>query len=183
MFISVQELEIRAFAFSEEYPADTLKLDEDVRQALPLRTSGRAELVQEHRAPKVVVNDIRVIGNLATQVELRCARCLEPVTRDVSSSFDLLYRPLGVDAGPHERSVGDADLEIGYYDGEGLELEDVLKEQLLLAVPLKAVCREDCKGLCPHCGRNLNAESCNCAQEAPDVRWSALKDLRDKLQS
>lgn len=183
MFISVQDLEIRALPFSEEYPADTLELGEDVRQALALRTSGRAELVREHRGAKDVIEDIRVIGKLATEVELRCARCLEPVRREVASDFDLLYRPLGVDAGPHERAVGDADLEIGYYQGAGLELEDVLKEQLLLAVPIKAVCREECKGLCPRCGTNLNTETCDCTQDAPDARWLALKDLRDKLQS
>ncbi len=183
MFITVQELEVRALEFSEAYPADTLNLGEDVRQAQPLRTSGHAELIQEHRGHKFAVNDIRVVGKLATEVEVHCARCLETVKRDIASSFDLLYRPLGIDAGPHERSVGDADLEIGYYEGEGIELEDVLKEQILLAVPVKVVCREECKGLCPRCGKNLNVESCNCAQEAPDVRWSALKDLRDKLQS
>ena len=183
MFISIADLEIQRLTFQEEYPMGTLLLGEDVRLALPLRASGHAELVREHRGARAVVNDIRFVGKLATQVELRCARCLEPVTRDLVSSFDLLYRPLGVDAGPHERSVGDADLEIGYYEGDGLELEDVLKEQVLLAVPIKAVCREDCRGLCPHCGSNLNAESCNCVQDAPDVRWSALKEIRDKLQS
>lgn len=183
MFISIADLEIQRLTFQEEYPVGTLLLGEDVRQALPLRASGHAELVREHRGARDVVNDIRFVGKLATQVELRCARCLELVRREVASSFDLLYRPLGVDAGPHERSVGDADLEIGYYEGEGLELEDVLKEQVLLAVPIKAVCRDDCRGLCPHCGRNLNAESCTCAQDAPDARWSALKDIRDKLQS
>lgn len=182
MYIRIQDLEVRALAFKEEYPADTLPLGEDVRQVQPLSTSGRADVVHEHRGGKDVVSDIRVIGNLATTLELHCARCLDPVRREIASSFDLLYRPLGVDAGPHERAVGDADLEIGYYEGDGMELTDILKEQVLLAVPVKAVCREECKGLCPHCGKNLNAETCNCAQEAPDPRWSALKDLRDKLQ-
>jgi uncharacterized protein len=61
-------------------------------------------------------------------------------------------------------------------------LEDVLREQVLLAVPLKAICREDCKGLCPQCGKNLNLETCSCDNAITDPRWGALKDLRSKLQ-
>ena len=97
-------------------------------------------------------------------------------------NFELLYRPQGSDAGKEELSVTAAEAEVGYYQGEGLLLEDVLREQVLLALPLKAICREDCKGLCPHCGRNLNQEQCNCAETPDDPRWSALKDIREKLQ-
>jgi uncharacterized protein len=93
-----------------------------------------------------------------------------------------LYRPQGSDAGKEELSVTAAEAEVGYYQGEGVLLEDVLREQVLLALPLKAICREDCKGLCPHCGRNLNQELCNCAEASEDPRWSALKDIREKLQ-
>jgi uncharacterized protein len=78
--------------------------------------------------------------------------------------------------------VTTAEAEVGYYQGEGLLLEDVLREQVLLALPLKAICREDCKGFCPHCGRNLNQEQCNCTEPLDDLRWSALKDIREKLE-
>ncbi|HYU46996.1 MAG TPA: DUF177 domain-containing protein, partial [Terriglobales bacterium] len=66
--------------------------------------------------------------------------------------------------------------------GESLLLEDALREQVLLALPLKMVCREDCKGLCPHCGKNLNESQCSCAERLDDPRWAALKEIRDKLQ-
>ena len=75
-----------------------------------------------------------------------------------------------------------AEAEIGYYQGEGLLLEDVLREQVLLAVPLKVTCREDCKGLCPVCGKNRNTEPCSCAPLMGDPRWSPLKELREKLE-
>ncbi len=84
----------------------------------------------------------------------------------VSADFELLYRPLGADAGRDELSVTDAEAEIGYYQGDGVLLEDVLREQVLLALPLKITCREECKGLCPQCGKNLNQEQCSCC-----VRW------------
>ncbi|MGZ7094338.1 MAG: YceD family protein, partial [Candidatus Angelobacter sp.] len=89
---------------------------------------------------------------------------------------------LGVDAGRDELSVTAAEAEIGYYQGEGLLLEDVLREQVLLALPLKVTCRADCKGLCPHCGKNLNHEQCSCSTELEDPRWAALKDVRSRLE-
>ncbi len=181
MFISIQELELRQVEFAERYRPQTIDLGPDLRQKTDLTTSGRAQLVEEHRGPKQTVKDIRLVGEYATRVELSCARCLEPVVRDLAQSFDLLYRPLGVDAGPHERSVQEGDTEIGYYEGEGLRLQDVLREQVLLAVPLKAVCREECRGICPQCGRNLNQESCHCAATPPDPRWDALKELKKDL--
>jgi uncharacterized protein len=80
-------------------------------------------------------------------------------------------------------SVTDAEAEISYYEGEGLPLEDVVREQILLAVPLKLTCREDCKGLCPHCGKNRNLEACGCAVRPEEPRWAALKDIRSKLKT
>jgi len=182
MFISLRELEIQKLEFQQEFRPGAIDLGAEVTQQTPLRASGSVELIEEDRGHKNVVQDIRVVGRLATRVELRCARCLEPVASDIESTFDLLYRPLGIDARKDEVSISEAETEIGYYKGEGLLLEDVLGEQLLLATPAKMVCREDCKGLCPHCGRNRNNESCQCAEEHPDPRWEALKDIREKLK-
>ena len=116
-------------------------------------------MIVEHRGHKENIDDIRVVGGLDVTLEVACARCLEPVTHTVNWTFDLLYRPLGVDRRAEEVAITEADTEIGYYEGEGLLLEDVLREQVLLATPVKLVCREDCKGLCPHCGANLNVET------------------------
>jgi uncharacterized protein len=95
--------------------------------------------------------------------------------------FDLLYRPLQGSKSGEEVSISESETEIGFYSGEGMELGDSIREQALLALPVKVVCREDCKGLCPRCGKNLNQESCNCSSQSEDPRWNALRDLRDKL--
>ena len=182
MFISLQELEIGQVEFSEQLAPGTLELLADLRQSGVLKTKGRAEQLAEHRGGKNVVKDIRVVGDFSTEVEVRCARCIEPVPTKVGGGFDLLYRPLGVDAGRDERSISEAETEIGYYSGEGIDLEDVLREQILLALPAKIVCRESCRGLCPRCGKNLNVESCACEEEPPDPRWAALADLKNKLK-
>lgn len=182
MFISIRDLEQRDLNFREELAPETLDLGSEVRQAGMLRTSGRASLLEEHHGHKHVIQDIRLVGNIVTRVEMACARCLEAVSREVKRDFDLLYRPQGSDAGREEISVTQAEAEIGYYKGEGLLLEEVLQEQILLAVPYKIVCREECKGLCPHCGQNLNQGACQCSGPPPDARWAALHDLKDKLE-
>jgi uncharacterized protein len=182
MFISLQELEVRKVEFSQRFAPGTLDLAEDLRQSGVLKTDGRAELLSEHRGGKDVVEDIRLVGNFSTEVEIRCARCIEPVPTKVGGDFDLLYRPLGVDSGKDERSISEAETEIGYYSGEGIQLEDVLREQILLALPLRTVCSESCRGLCPRCGKNLNVEGCSCGDQPPDPRWAALAGIKDKLK-
>ncbi len=182
MFISVKELELRKLPLEEEFQPGQIDLGVELRQIGAVKVDGRAELVREHHGGHHSVEDIRLVGKLAGRVEVSCARCLEPVQIDVSRSFDLLYRPMESEKGSEEVSISEAETEIGYYTGDGMELEDALREQVLLEVPLKSVCRPDCKGLCVHCGKNLNREACGCEQKEADPRWGALKDLREKLK-
>jgi DUF177 domain-containing protein len=182
MLLEIRELEAHAVEFDEQIAPGVIDFGPELRQSGNLKTSGRAQLVREHHGKHQLINDIRLAGDFSAKLELLCARCLEPVAREVAKRFNLLYRPQGADAGKEELSVTTAEAEVGYYQGEALLLEDVLREQVLLALPIKAICREDCRGLCPHCGKNLNVEQCNCAEPLEDPRWSALKDIREKLQ-
>jgi uncharacterized protein len=182
MFLDIKELGLHPLEFAEEFQPDVIDLGREARLRGPVKASGRVEVVEEHHGKHQVIKDIRLRGRLSAGLELQCARCLEPLRQDVKRDFELLYRPLGADAGRDELSVTDAEAEIGYYQGDGLFLEDVLREQVLLALPLKVTCREDCKGLCPQCGKNLNQEQCSCSTEVEDPRWAALKDVRDRLE-
>ncbi len=182
MFLDIKDLEVRPLDFEEQFAPDVIDLGADVRQRDRLTSSGRAELVEEHHGKHNVIKDIRLRGKLHTGVDLQCARCLEPVPQEINREFELLYRPLGTDAGKDELSVTDAEAEIGYYQGEGILLEDVLREQVLLSLPVKITCRADCKGLCPHCGKNLNQEQCSCSVPVEDPRWEALKGIRSRLE-
>jgi uncharacterized protein len=182
MLIEIHELELHPLDFEEEYRPGVLDLGPDFNQRTPLHAVGRAQLVEEHHGKHQLIKDIRLTGEVSTTLDSACARCLEPVVQEVDRKFDLLYRPLGVDAGREEISVTSAEAEISYYQGESLLLEDVVREQVLLALPLRVICREDCKGLCPHCGKNLNLEQCSCAEPMEDPRWAALKEIRNKLE-
>jgi uncharacterized protein len=181
MFIDIHELELSPIDFEEQFAPGVIDLGSDFQQKAPLWTAGRAQLVEENHGKHAKIKDIRLAGSLKTKLEVACARCLDPVLVEVDHSFDLLYRPQGTDAGREELSVTSAEAEISYYQGEGLQLEDALHEQVLLAVPLRALCRENCKGFCPQCGENLNTEQCSCAELQEDPRWAALKEIRSKL--
>jgi uncharacterized protein len=182
MFIKVKDLELRRLEFDENFPPGAFELGEDITQTTPLTAVGRAEVIREDRGGKNIVEDIRLVGKFSTGVQILCARCLDPVQNSLAENFDLIYRPQGVDASGEENSINQAETEIGYYQGEGVLLEDVLKEQILLALPVKQVCDVACKGLCPQCGTNLNTGSCDCVSVASDPRWLALEDIRKKLE-
>jgi uncharacterized protein len=181
MLITLVDLEREPVRFDIDLPPGAIDYGDEAVQVSPLAVHGVAEVLHEHRGPKEIVPDIRARAHWSGEFEVPCARCLDPVRHNLAADFDLLFRPLGVDAGPADRALGAPDTEIGYYQEGGLVLEDVLREQVLLSLPVRTLCRPDCKGLCPRCGRSLNAEPCTCEASAPDARWTALSDLRSRL--
>ena len=183
MLITVLDLEHEPVLFDLALDAGAIDYGEDVTQVSPLAVEGRADLVQENRGSRDIVDDIRAQGRYSGEFEVACARCLAPVRRTLEGRFDLLFRPLGVDQGSSERAINAAETEIGYYQKSGLLLEDVLREQVLLSLPARTLCREDCKGLCPRCGRDLNTETCACDPASADPRWSALSDLASRIKT
>jgi uncharacterized protein len=161
----------------------SIDFGDEARQDGPLATSGRAEVIHEHRGPKEIIADIRLRGRYAGKFQVPCARCVESVTIPLAADFDLIFRPLGVDSGATERSISAQETEIGYYQGDSLLLEDVLREQVLLSLPVRTLCKPDCKGLCPRCGKNRNLEACSCEEGPADPRSEALSGLRSRMKS
>jgi uncharacterized protein len=108
---------------------------------------------------------------------------VEPVQIPLEAEFDLIFRPAEADAEAPERSITAPETEIGYYQGDSLLLEDVLREQVLLSLPVRTLCKPDCKGLCPRCGQNRNSQPCHCDEGPSDPRWEALAGLRGRIKS
>ena len=177
MLITPQQLADEPLKIATELPADSIEYTPDVRQIGPLHVNGRADLIVEHRGPKDFVEDIRLRAAFSGRFELLCARCLEPVEKELSGNFDLIFRPTGVDAEAGEHAITEDETEIGYYEESGLRLEDAVREQVLLGLPGRTLCREDCKGLCPKCGVNRNTTECTCGDKPTDTRWNALAGL------
>ena len=119
----------------------------------------------------------RLVGNVTTELELPCSRCLEPFRLPVAAPFDLRYLPATEVATEAEREVGDEDLEISYYENDTIDLNGLLREQFYLALPMKPLCSDDCRGLCPQCGTNLNTGTCTCSAVWEDPRLAPLKGL------
>ncbi len=184
MLITPLDLQLEPLVIHEEIAAGAIVYAEDTRQVGALPVDGQADLLVEHRGPQETVEDIRVRAGFQGRFEVLCARCVEPVNVPLEGSFDLLFRPENADAEAGERAITEDETEIGYYGKAGLLLEDVVREQVLLSLPGRTLCREDCKGLCASCGQNLNTESCGCAESAgsKDPRWSALHNLASSLK-
>jgi uncharacterized protein len=120
----------------------------------------------------------RLVGAVHAELELGCSRCLEPFALKVDAPFDLRYLPAAAMSLEAEREVPDEDLDLSYYRDDHIDLNELLREQFYLALPMKPLCREDCRGLCPQCGANLNTAACDCATAWEDPRLAALKSLR-----
>jgi uncharacterized protein len=121
----------------------------------------------------------RLVGNVSTELELTCSRCLEPFRLPVSAPFDLRYLPAAAATSEEpDREVEDEDLETSYYENDAIDLNELLREQFYLSLPMKPLCREDCRGLCAQCGTNQNTSSCQCTPVWEDPRLAALKALR-----
>ncbi len=183
MLITIHDLERQPLEYQTSFPPQGIDFGADVEQRGPLLAEGRADLLEEHRGPKEIVQDIRVRGSYRGRFELRCARCIEPVEHPLEGEYDVLFRPIGVDADEREHSIGASETEIGYYQDGSLQLEDVLREQVLLSLPARTLCREDCEGICPRCGGNRNSDPCVCEQAPSDSRWSALGDIRGRIKA
>jgi uncharacterized protein len=171
MFFHVRDLELRAGRFDVELaPGQIEFFDPKLRQAGPLKASGTVELSAES------ISEIRVAGHVTVEMIADCDRCLEPARLPVDGDFELFYRPVSEDLG-EETVIDESEAEMGFYEGDGIELNDVLREYVLLALPMQRVCRPDCQGICPVCGQNRNQQLCACQTESVDDRWEALKNL------
>jgi len=140
----------------------------------PLKTSLRAVHVRDM---------VEVEGQVETVIRLSCSRCLESYDTSLVAPFALTYtREL-----PEVEAESDEEVEISaeemgliLFEGEEIDLREALQEQVLMALPFRPLCREECKGLCPQCGANLNDGDCGCGQPDFNIKFAALKNFKVK---
>lgn len=116
-------------------------------------------------------------GELKAATVATCARCAEEFSAPSGRSFRYVLAPRSM-AGDGKGDLRAEDLEFSFYDGEEVNLSPLIREQMLLALPTRPLCREDCRGLCPHCGANLNERDCGCETKSPDPRLFVLRSLK-----
>jgi uncharacterized protein len=179
MLLSIKELEVRKLPFAHTWqPGEIDFSDSGTTQSGPLSADGEAELLPH------TGGELHVKGQVKTTLETECDRCLGVATFPVDTPFDLYYKLLDPSAPVEDEiAIDEGEAEMGFYELPGLELEEILREQVLLQLPMQRVCGESCKGICPVCGGNRNESVCQCNEALPessrpnDDRWSALKTV------
>ena len=170
MRIEVDKLEKAGQPFAYIYAPGELAL-EDERALLTEgpELSGRASRDREQ---------VRLRGRIKAAVEVACDRCLQAVAVPVEADFDVTYLPADAPAANEATGLQAEELSFSVYAGEAIDLDELAREQILLALPVRQLCREECRGLCPTCGADLNTQTCACRPEEIDPRWDALKALK-----
>ena len=123
-------------------------------------------------------SDLYLKGTINTLLHLECSRCLLIFDLDLEETFDIMFIPkTSISNFGDDIELNQNELDTTYYEGDYLDMTEIIRQQLLLSKPMKPLCKEDCAGLCPKCGSNLNIKKCICDKEYIDPRWSTLKNL------
>ncbi len=173
MKIEVEKLTPEGDELALTYPPGEPVLDDEhVRVAGETRVRARARRIDAV---------VRRGGEIATTVEAQCDLCLRAFTVPLELKFETSFTPAESERERAENvELHGADLDTSTYEGGELDFDEVVREQILLGLPTRLRCREDCKGLCPVCGADLNAGECGCRAQEIDPRWAALAALKDR---
>jgi uncharacterized protein len=175
-FVDLKDLDVDKVLLEGSFDPGAIDFSsENVRQKGPLVWNATAERAGE---------EIRIAGVLNAGVETPCSRCLEPAQFEISRPFDLFFRQREEDMFDEDDDIEltEEDTRTAFFTGTRLALGDILREQVLLALPMKALCRLDCKGLCPECGANLNQATCGCLTETFSPHMEQLLEIKRKLE-
>jgi uncharacterized protein len=163
----------RHFDFTLE--PDWWQGDEEDDQILGLDSPLAVQITISRAGSKYVLD-----GRLSGRLRLRCDRCLEPFYDDLSSDFRLFLSLPPSDAEKSDLELSEEDMSLDFIVGGEIDLDEIVREQIYFSLPMKSLCREDCSGLCPLCGANLNKEECKCRREMGHPGFSKLKNLKLK---
>jgi uncharacterized protein len=166
--IDLSRVEGEPLRFAEELTLDPEDVDPD-------RVVGPVEV----RLEGLVVRSASgssASGRCDARTQLACTRCLEPVEWATSDRFEVELRPSEDAPADEDVALDETELDVIFLDDEVLDTHHLAAEQVLLALPMRIVCREQCAGLCPRCGADLNQAACTCEPEV-DPRWQALEGL------
>ncbi len=171
--IEIDNLSQTPKEFAARFGSSELEFDDDgLTLKSAVEVAGEASLKN---------SEVRLRGTVTAEIEVGCDRCLTGVPKSVRQSFDAAFIPVTEDVQQPSVELAADDLSVGIYEGNVFDLREFAREQLLLSLDTRTLCREDCKGLCPTCGVDLNAEACACEREEVDPRWAALAQLKSTI--
>ena len=135
--------------------------------------------VKAQLAVSRTAHEVMITGSLFVELEMECSRCLKGVRQAQDLPVSVVYHPAD-EIGSEKHGLHDDEMDLGFYTAEELDLQELIREQILLSVQMKPLCSEACRGLCPKCGIDLNSSTCACVQKEIDPRLEVLKKLLDK---
>jgi uncharacterized protein len=124
---------------------------------------------------------IRIQGSIKGVLQVACHRCLKPFPMPLDEQVEVFLVEEQKAPEEEEKELEEEDLEYEFFDGEVIEIDELVAEQIFLALPFKVLCSEGCRGLCPRCGANLNDEPCKCEQKGDNSPFARLKAIKDRL--
>ncbi len=157
---------------------DEIRLVHDYADSFDLRD----ESLQLLRAPSIrlvvrkVGPQVRTVGHFGIELAMRCDRCLGDYRLPIETDFDLFFLPVEQSSAAGEIELTPEDMTCSFYRQDQIDVDALILEQIQLALPIRRLCREDCRGLCGRCGADLNRDACRCGPDAFDPRWSGLRD-------
>ena len=174
-FVDLKDLAQDKVSFAASFEPGMVDFGAEVRQAGPLDWSATAE-----RAGA----EVRINGTLSMSIECSCSRCLEAARFDIKKPFDLFFRERDEEMFDEDQEIelDEEDTRTAFFKGTKLAIADILREQVLLALPMKALCRVDCKGLCPGCGINLNTGACSCPRQEFSPHMDVLAEIKKRME-
>jgi len=172
MRIELANLENGKGEFAHAYQPDQLDLDdEQARLCGPASINGKIRLAG---------TELFVNGHIDTCVQVDCDRCLKPIQLPVSNDFKLEYIAGTAYEANRNLELTEDLLSLSVFDGEAIDVDEIVKEQIWLALPTRSLCNPDCKGFCPTCGSDRNQGDCKCVDREVDPRWAGLKNLMNE---
>ena len=169
MRVELASLERHGGKFAHNYQPGELDLNEErVTLVAPPRVTGRVQQSD---------SKVTVKGEAAAELQLECDRCLKSLSVPVSSSFEVEYVTPDTYQADSAAELLDEDLSLSVFNGEVIDIDELVREQLLLELPAQVLCQQECKGLCPECGGDRNDADCKCEEAEIDPRWAGLKEI------
>lgn len=175
MRIELDKLEGKSNVFAHTYEPGEIVLDEEnARLTEEPQINGRINRSGQ---------EVRLQGTVTARAEVDCDRCLKSIAVPIETEFDVTYIP----AADYERTevaeLQEEDLSLSVFDGAAIDLDDLVREQVLLALPPRVLCGEECKGLCPVCGADRNQQECACEPKETDPRWAGLAAFKQETKN
>ena len=170
MIIDLVTIKNSPYDFNASFSPEELNLESENAE---LNSSAA---IEGKLSKRIMQADVE--GEISADVNIECSRCLQLIEKSLKFPFNASYIAPENLTEAKEVELNESDLEVAPFDGQHIDVKELVREQILLNLPIQVFCSEDCKGLCPQCGANRNLIDCNCEEKEIDPRWAALKNLK-----